>query len=150
MRFGGEGAGRLMRDREEPFPYDPGYRIAVLLGERPFGDLPAWFGVVTAHNPWGRVVSDEENVRADERLIRRVEEMGVEHFRVAGASPDRVHCEEGFGVVGLDLDRVCELSREFHQQAFFWVTGGWVFVCDDASGGGWRAGRLEERYHWVG
>jgi len=135
-----------MRDRNDSFPYDPGYLAAVLLGERAWEELPAEFGVVTAHNPLGQRVSDEANAGAQEVLNQSVSEMGLEHFRVVGASPDLVHREDGLGIVVVDPGVVWGLARMFHQQAFFWVTDGWVFVCDDASGSGWRAGSLRERY----
>ena len=129
-----------------PFPYPGEYLSAVLLGSRPLDALPPTFAVVTAWNPGGRIVPDAENIARGEALERRVRALGWEHFGVTGASPDLAHRECGLGVVSPTLEDAAALSAEFGQRAFFWVEGGRVWVCDDATGLGWVAGALADRY----
>lgn len=129
-----------------PFPHPRAYLAAVLMGSRAWDGLPPAFAVVTAWNPGGRMLPEEENIARGEALARRVRGLGWEHFDVTGASPDLAHREPGLGVVSPSLADAAALSAEFGQRAFFWVEGGRIWVCDDASGSGWPAGTLGERY----
>lgn len=132
--------------RTTSFPHPLEYLDAVLLGSRPLDRLPPTFAVVTAWNPGGRIVPEAENLARGEALERRVRALGWEHFDVTGASPDEAHCELGLGLVAPSVTDVAALSAEFGQRAFYWVEGGRVWVCDDASGSGWDAGALSDRY----
>lgn len=132
--------------RTLPFPHPPEYLAAVLRGSRPLDGLPPTFAVVTAWNPGGNVVSDADNMARGKALELRVRALGWEHFDVTGASPDLAHRECGLGVVSPTLADAAALSAEFGQRAFFWVEDERVWVCDDASGSGWVAGALADRY----
>ena len=129
-----------------PFPHPGEYLSAVLLGSRPLDALPPTFAVVTAWNPGGRIVPAAANLARGEALELRVRALGWEHFDVTGASPDLAHREPGLGVVAPTLADAAALSAEFGQRAFFWVDVGRMWVCDDASGSGWDAGALSDRY----
>ena len=135
-----------MAPRPAPCPHPREYLAAVMLGSRPLDRLPATFAVVTAWNPGGRIVPEEENIARGRALIRRVQGLGWEHFDVTGASPDLAHREPGLGLVPPTLADAAAVSAEFGQRAFFWMEGGRLWVCDDASGYGWPAGTLAERY----
>lgn len=132
--------------RPDRFPHPGEYLATVLLGARALEELPRSFAVVTAWNPHGRTVSETENVARGEALGRRVRALGWEHFDVTGASPDLGHREPGLGLVPPALADAAALSAAFDQRAFFWVEDGRLWVCDDASGSGWAAGALAERY----
>lgn len=109
--------------------------------------LPANFGVVTACNPFGRLLPDVENQRRTEALRLRLAKLGVSVFPVAGGSRDATHLEPGFGVGGLSLDQVRELGREFEQDAVFWAEAGRVLLVPCGPGETVPWGEWRER--WV-
>jgi hypothetical protein len=110
--------------------------------------LPAAFGVVTACNPFGRLLPADENGRRTEALRRRLDDLGVSSFPVAGGSRDANHLEPGFGLGALSREQVRELGREFEQDAVFWVEAGRVLLVPCGPGeavpwGNWRARWIE-------
>lgn len=96
--------------------------------EPPSGGMPPRFGVVTAHNPDGKVSDPAANTAADAALKTRLERSGLAHFRVTGRSRDGSYQEPGYGVAAETPEAVRHLSRQFGQLAFFWVEGGRVWV----------------------
>ena len=93
--------------------------------------LPDSFGIVTPCNPYGRVLSNEENSARLETLQTRLTDLNVIHFRVDGGSRDKVHLEPGFGVI-MNKDELVLIGREFDQDAVFWVQNDKVSIitCD--------------------
>src|SRR5690606_35072837 len=81
-------------------------------------------GVVTACNPDGVTVSNEQNMAASERLERHLAEAGFQFFRVTGCSPDLTHQEPGFGVITDEQDVIVQLGREWRQVAVYWIYQG--------------------------
>ena len=73
--------------------------------------VPERFGVVTACNPDGVTVDDEQNKAATENLRSHLAGAGFQFFRVTGCSPDLRHQEPGFGIVVDDRDVIVELGR---------------------------------------
>lgn len=104
---------------------NPAYRQAHFRFDPPLGGLPASFGIVTACNPHGQVVSAEENEAADRALAARLDAAGWLRFRVTGGSPDFSHAEPGWGIVTPDgLAGIVKLGLEFRQVAVYWVENG--------------------------
>ncbi|TBR21201.1 DUF3293 domain-containing protein, partial [bacterium] len=60
----------------------PEHLAAYFTCEPPPGGLPPRFGVVTAHNPGGKVSDEAANAAADAALRARLERSGLHHFRV--------------------------------------------------------------------
>ena len=97
------------------------------------GPVPDQFGVVTACNPDGATVGDEQNRAATERLRSQLANEGLHFFPVTGCSPDLRHQEPGFGIVTDDRDVIIELGRSWRQDAIFWIEHGTVHLvpCGD-------------------
>jgi hypothetical protein len=95
--------------------------------------VPARFGVVTACNPDGVTVGDEQNRAATECLRSALASAGFHFFPVTGCSPDVRHREPGFGIVADDREIIVELGRTWKQEAIFWIEGGIVHLvsCGD-------------------
>jgi hypothetical protein len=95
--------------------------------------VPARFGVVTACNPDGVTVGDEQNSAATERLRNTLARSGYTFFPVTGCSPDLKHQEPGFGIVYDDRASIVELGRSWHQDAVFLIEDGIVHLvpCGD-------------------
>ena len=80
------------------------------------------FAVVTASNPHGVDVTEEENVRRHAALRHELERADIPYVSVAGASPDGAHREEGYAS-WVSRDRARDLATRFEQSAFFWFDG---------------------------
>lgn len=86
------------------------------------------FGVVTACNPDGVTVDDEQNKAATESLRNHLAGAGLQFFSVTGCSPDLRHQEPGFGIAVDDRDVIVELGRRWRQEAIFWIEHGTVHL----------------------
>lgn len=93
----------------------------------PEGGWPESFGVVTAWNPNGKIISDEVNAERTEALCKDLDGLGLPHFPVTGYALDSDHYEDGFGIV-CDRDQTIELGRKWDQLAVFWMEDGWVWL----------------------
>lgn len=109
------------------------------------GPLPRRFAVITAWNPEGRSSPRAANERRDAALRRRLDRAGLTRFRVTGGNETGTHREPGWGVAA-SPEAARALCAEFRQLAYYWVSGGRIFV--GATGGGrlrpagsWKARR---------
>ncbi len=89
--------------------------------------LHGTFGVMTASDPRGENLSQEENERRAGDLNRRLEEAGATFVRVDACSPDRSHCECSVAV-RMSREEVCRLATEMEQVAFFWFDGACFWI----------------------
>jgi len=135
-----------MKPSPHPCPLPPAYLSAILIGNRRLESLPPTFAGVTAHNPDGVIASPAFNAHAHAALVRRAEHLGILHFPITGASPDRTHQEAGLGLDNSDLKLVAAIAAEFRQIAFYWIESNQVFLACDGSGFGWRIASLADRY----
>jgi hypothetical protein len=90
-------------------------------------ETPSSFSIVTACNPEGVNVSDEENSKADLALREAIDEAGFSAFRVTGGNFDFSHAEPGWGIL-CSRDEARNLSKRFRQLAFFEVRDCQVFL----------------------
>ncbi len=81
------------------------------------------WGVLTAHNPAGRDLSDPENRVLEHRLGEEVLRSGIPYLRTDGVSPDRSHREVGLAL-GTTFEQVRALATRYRQLALFWFDGG--------------------------
>jgi hypothetical protein len=90
--------------------------------------------IITAHNPGGHLLSQNENALAQSRLSAWVADTALEHYEAAGGDRAWEHVEPSIAVVGLDREQACALGREFGQDAIFeWSpTGLAVLSCTNA------------------
>lgn len=103
--------------------------------------VPLRFGVVTACNPNGVTVGDEQNRAATERLRSALASAGFHFFAVTGCSLDLSHREPGFGIVTDDREIIVELGRAWMQDAIFWVEHGTVHLVSCGDGEAVALGR---------
>jgi hypothetical protein len=129
----------------EPAPFPAAWFETVFLVAEPPREWPETFAVVTAHNPAGLPAEHDVNAERERELAQRLGAAGIAFFEVVGASPDLLHREAGFGFAAEDPGEAAEIATEFGQQGFFWIEGGDVYICVDASGRGWRVGAWLER-----
>ena len=110
----------------------PEYLETVFYGPVPAAGWPSGFHVITAWNP-KQIVSEPENVAADNRLRTQLEMDQIAHFRITGCSADLAHQEASWGVIGISLGRATEIGRQYGQNAIFEVLNGEAFVvsCDN-------------------
>ncbi|MBI2386245.1 MAG: DUF3293 domain-containing protein [Elusimicrobia bacterium] len=128
-----------------PAPYFAAWFRSALRGK-----LPARFAVVTAHDPMGHRFSPAANRKLDAALRRRLDALKIRHFRVTGGSEDGTHREAGWGLIVASPATARELAAEFDQNAFYWVSGGRIYLGSSAGGplmpaGSWRARRARWR-----
>lgn len=123
---------------------NPGYHNVRFCAELPAAGLPAAFGIVTACNPDGRTVTDEENLQATETLRSALTADGHFFFPVTGGSPDLAHREPGFGVLFKSPEQAVSWGQRYQQEAVFWIKEGSVQLvpCDGSSSvelGAWQS-----------
>ena len=122
---------------------NPGYHNVRFRAEIPAAGLPAAFGVVTACNPNGHNVANEENHQATETLRCALTAEKHFYFPVTGGSPDFSHAEPGFGVLFKSPEEAVSWGRRYRQEAVFWIKEGRVQLvpCDGTASvelGSWQ------------
>lgn len=105
---------------------NPAYQNVRFRAEPPQTGVHSRFAVITACNPDGQEVSDEENAIATERLRSELVKEGYHFFPVTGGSLDFSHAEPGFGVLLPSLEEAVPWGRRLRQEAIFWVEDGMV------------------------
>ena len=73
---------------------------------------------VTAHNPGSVPLSEDDNIRRQQRLERTVRERGFQFFRGEGIGDDgQWPPEPSLLIIGISRDQAVELGRRFGQRA---------------------------------
>jgi hypothetical protein len=80
------------------------------------------FSILTAFNPHGKNITEDENERRRLELERELVESGFHFVQVDACSPDTSHCECSYAV-SAPLDRVIEMADHWDQLAVFWFDG---------------------------
>ena len=86
----------------------------------PFDGAP--FGVLTACNPLGRLISSEDNQARDQALAAHLHRAGWASVRATGRSPGGQHREPGFAVPASQAE-LLRIAETFEQTAIFWFDG---------------------------
>lgn len=86
------------------------------------------FSVLTAFNPRGVDIPDEENSKRMKELEAELTSSGDEFVRVDACAPDRSHCECSVAIKG-SRARAIDMARRWEQIAVFWWDGGrfWIY-----------------------
>ncbi|MGH7604938.1 MAG: DUF3293 domain-containing protein [Gemmatimonadaceae bacterium] len=86
------------------------------------------FAIVTAVDPDGRDLAQNENEERMRSLGRRLLATGHTFVRANCCSPDRSHCEGSVAVV-MPQTEALDLARELEQVAIFWFDSErfWIF-----------------------
>ena len=79
------------------------------------------FAIITAHNPLGRVLSNEQNADLNKDL--QLDLAPFSHQSVIGASKDMSHQEASFAVVCSKAEATA-LADKYLQNAMYWISGG--------------------------
>jgi hypothetical protein len=85
------------------------------------------FAVITAFNPRGEIISDEENRRRMSKLEAELVTSGRSFVRLDACSPDKSHCECSVAVE-IPRDDAIGIAKRWEQLAIFWFDGGssWI------------------------
>ncbi len=75
--------------------------------------------VITGHNPFGKLLSYEENNRRNINLLNELNNYDVEINQVTGMSPTGDWQEESFAVYGINRQQACKIASLFEQRAIF-------------------------------
>lgn len=112
-----------------------GYLDVHFRAELPASGLPDAFGVITACNPCGKTVDQEENELATEALRYALEAEALICFPVTGGSSDFAHAEPGFGVLFCSSQEAVSWGQRFQQEAIFWIEKGRIQLvpCDGSA-----------------
>jgi hypothetical protein len=100
----------------------PAYFQVRFRGEALPEHWPDRFVVITAYATTGEQWSPAENQAVDQKLLQRIQDLGVWHVRLTGYSPQNGHAEPGWAVE-ISLNEARTLGREFLQDAIYWVSG---------------------------
>ena len=86
------------------------------------------FAVLTAYNPRGVDISDEENERRMSELEAELASVGESFVVIDACSPDKSHCECSFAL-NVSRERAIDIAKRFEQIAIFWFDGGafWIY-----------------------
>ena len=112
----------------------PEYQSTIFVTQPPDAGWPERFFIITACNPRssGDRVSDD---KAHVNLRKVLSRLGCWKHPVDGVSPDWKHREKGFAVGGINVERACDLGRQFEQIAIFAIEDEvvWIVSCSDGS-----------------
>jgi hypothetical protein len=105
--------------------------------------------VITAHNPAGRLASDEANAAAQARLESQLRQRGLTWWPAAGGDPHWAHVEASAALIGIPEAAAIALGAEFKQDAIFAFSPAdrRIVSCTDSRvvTTGWTAAALEPR-----
>jgi len=109
--------------------------------EWPFDGPVAW--ILTACNPRSIALAEEVNAERHERMGHQIADLGLTAYPNLGYDPaDPTWSEAGYTIVGGDESTVCDLAREWEQNAVFrWTPAEFELVgvlLDDRDLHGWR------------
>lgn len=84
--------------------------------------LGGQFGILTAFNPRGVDLDDQENSRRAGELEAELASLGHKFVQVDCCSPDRSYCECSVAVVA-PKKQLLDMARRWEQIAIFWFDG---------------------------
>jgi len=90
--------------------------------------LPTPVHILTAYNPFERVLSNEENKKRHEALRRLLLHRPVQFLSVYGQSPDGQWIEPSYAVHGFSRSEACGLARDIGQRAIFELDDQFLYV----------------------
>lgn len=90
--------------------------------------LPTPIHIITAYNPFERVLSNEENSRRHEALRKLLLHRPVQFLSVYGKSPDGQWIEPSYAIHGFSRSEACRLARDIGQRAIFELDDQFLYV----------------------
>jgi hypothetical protein len=89
--------------------------------------LDGKFAVLTAYNPRGENIDEEENRKRLEQLKDELRSGGEKFISVDACSPDESHCECGVAIM-TPRERAIAIAERFEQIAIFWFDGSHFWI----------------------
>ena len=106
----------------------PGYEIEFKINElnEVLATLMATNGVdnaclITAFNPLGQLVSNDENAKANRLLKDAIVATGLPYFLGQGSDPKCEWKEDSYLVMGISLEQAREMGNLYQQNAIVWI-----------------------------
>lgn len=90
--------------------------------------LPTPVHILTAYNPFERVLSNEENEKRHNALMKLLLQRPVQFLSVNGQSPDGQWIEPSYAVHGFSRAEACALARDIGQRAIFELDDQYLYV----------------------
>ncbi len=84
--------------------------------------FPQTFAILTAHDPFGRDSTPEENRVRQAKLESELRARDIHFVRVDACSTDREHCECSLAI-DVDQEVAVQIAVEYEQIAIFWFDG---------------------------
>jgi hypothetical protein len=93
-------------------------------------ELAEWFqtnnedqaAYITAWNPFGEKISDDENHVAEQKLITEIESRGLSYLKGESSDPSGLWpSESGLLVLGISLESAKLLVKRYHQDGFIYI-----------------------------
>lgn len=109
----------------------PAYFETHFMVENPKVDWPPEFAIITAYATTGESWTDARNLKEDQSLEKQLRDASTLIRRITGYSPITGHAEPGWAAE-TDWQQACDIGRDCHQDAVYFVTGDdlWVSFCD--------------------
>lgn len=86
--------------------------------------------IITACNPFGNVLTSDENNLRNHSLQEYIKTLNFEFKSVTGCSPNRDWQENSFAIYGFTRSQACQLAQAFDQRAIFELTEKELLVID--------------------
>ena len=107
--------------------YDPSFALRIGVPSDEVRELQSGAAVtssayITAWNPRGKSLADNENAARHKQLINRLTELGLKF--ITGAALGRNPAwpaEESLLILGMDRELACKIGREFEQNAIVMI-----------------------------
>ena len=77
--------------------------------------------LITAFNPLGRLVSIDENAKANRLLEGAIVATGLPYFLGQGSDPKCEWKEDSYLVMGISLEKAIEMGNLYQQNAIVWI-----------------------------
>lgn len=108
------------------------------------------FAIVTAHNPFGSMLTPSQNRLLDRELQSKILQYQRPYRSVIGAAPDLSHMEKSWAVF-IDKEQALELGRAFRQHAIYYVSDGLLSLvaCFDSAKAEVCIGSFDQRLRLV-
>ena len=97
---------------------------------KPSAELAEWFqtnnedqaAYITAWNPFGEKISDDENYVAEQKLITEIESRDLSYLKGESSDPSGLWpSEPSLLVLGISLESAKALVKRYHQDGFIYI-----------------------------
>lgn len=89
--------------------------------------------VITACNPFGELLSDEDNKQRNQLLLNELCEFDITLKPVLGHSPSKHWQEQSFAIFGLTREQACEIGTKYDQKGIFELNNDKLLVIEACS-----------------